>query len=172
MEKLGLSLYDAEVLTADEVVAGYYDKVLAADIPAKIAANWVSSELMGALKARELELAQSPIDPVRLSGLIKLVTSGKITGKIGKDVFAKMFEDAESAEKIVADMGVTQISDTSAIEQIVDEIIAANPKQAEQYRGGKESVLGYFVGQVMKKSRGQANPQITQELLKKKLMGG
>ncbi len=167
----GLSVYDAEVLTADEDLSAYYESVLAEGISPKTAANWVTSELLGALNQRGIELAKNPIDAPRLRELLALLAAEKITGKIAKDVFAAMFDTKDGPAKIVESMGVSQISDAAEIEKIVDEIIAANPKQVEQFRAGKTAVMGYFVGQVMKASRGQAHPQITQDLLAKKLGG-
>ncbi|MBZ0271070.1 Asp-tRNA(Asn)/Glu-tRNA(Gln) amidotransferase subunit GatB [bacterium] len=171
VEKLGLSAYDAAVLTGDDALADYFEAVLKCDVPAKLAANWVSSELLGALKQRDLDLESSPIPPARLAGLVALIASDKITGRIAKDVLSRMFESDKSAEDIVAELGVTQIADESEIEKVVDEVIAESPMQVEQYRAGKQQVFAYFVGQVMKKTRGQANPKITQALLKKRLEG-
>jgi len=171
MEKFGLSAYDADVLTAETALADYFESVLEPGASPKLAANWITSELLGALKARDLDLGENPVDPPRMRGLLKLVAEGTITGKIAKDVFAAMFETKDAPDRIVADLGVQQISDESALAKIVDEVIEANPKQVEAFRAGKDKLLGFFVGQVMKKSRGQANPQLTQKILLEKLKG-
>ena len=134
-----------------------------------MAANWVMGDLLGALKAEGKEIVDSPVSAAKLGELLKFITSGEISGKIAKDVFAKMLESGDSAAAIIDREGLKQISDSGALEKIVDEVIAASPKQVEQYKGGKTSVVAYFVGQVMKASRGQANPAAVNEILKAKL---
>ncbi|MFA4873756.1 MAG: Asp-tRNA(Asn)/Glu-tRNA(Gln) amidotransferase subunit GatB [bacterium] len=165
----GITEYDSLVLTADRALADYFEAVIAAGAPAKKAANWIAAELMRELKDDERGIAACPIKPGDLAGLIRLIEDGKITGKIAKDVFEKMFATGRDAHDIVAEMGVSQISDSSAIEAAVDKAVADNPKQVEQYRSGKSALLGYFVGQVMKATKGQANPQMLNEILRKKL---
>ncbi len=160
---------DALVLTDDRALADYFEAVIASGAPARKAANWITAELMREIKDDERGIAACPIAPANLAGLIKLIEEGKISGKIGKDVFEMMFKTGRAAAEIVAELGVEQISDSSAIESAVDKIIAENPKQVEQYRGGKTAVLAYFVGQVMKATKGQANPQMLNDILKKKL---
>ena len=132
-----------------------------------MAANWVTGDLLGALKGRDI--TESPVPPEQLGELVALITKGEISGKMAKDIFAKMFETGESAAAIIDREGLRQISDTGALEKIVDEVIAQSPKQVEQYKSGKTGVIGYLVGQVMKLSKGQANPAAVNELLKKKL---
>jgi aspartyl-tRNA(Asn)/glutamyl-tRNA(Gln) amidotransferase subunit B len=126
-------------------------------------------DLMGALKADGREITESPVTADQLGALVKQIASGEISNKLAKDVFGKMFATGESAAAIIEREGLKQISDSGALEKIVDEVLAANPKQVEQYRGGKTQVLGYLVGQVMKATRGQANPAAVNELLNKKL---
>ncbi len=165
----GLPEYDAAVLTEEKALADYYEAVIAHGAPPKKAANWILSELLRELKDDERGIAACPVAAEGLAELIGLIDSGKITGKIGKEVFEKMFATGRPAGEIVAEMGVSQISDASALEAIADKVIAENPKQVEQYRGGKEAVMGFLVGQTMKASRGQANPQLVTDILKRKL---
>jgi aspartyl-tRNA(Asn)/glutamyl-tRNA(Gln) amidotransferase subunit B len=126
-------------------------------------------DLMGALNAEGRQIADSPVAPERLGELVALIRKGEISGKIAKEVFGKMFASGEAAPAIVEREGLKQISDTGALEQIVDQVLQQNARQVEQYRSGKATVLGFLVGQVMKASRGQANPGVVNELLRKKL---
>jgi len=169
LESYGLSAYDAGVLTASRAIAEYYERVAETAGDPKAAANWVMGDLMGALNAAGREIADSPVEPERLGELVALIREGEISGKIAKEVFAKMFATGEAAAAIIEREGLRQISDTSALEKIVNEVLAQNPKQVEQYRGGKAAVLGFLVGQVMKASRGQANPGAVNEMLRRKL---
>jgi aspartyl-tRNA(Asn)/glutamyl-tRNA(Gln) amidotransferase subunit B len=169
VEQYGLPEYDAQVLTLTAAAADYFEDTARASGEPKLASNWVMGELTGALKGRNLGIEDSPVPAARLAELVKLVTSGEISGKLAKDVFAKMFESGRPASEIIEAEGLKQISDTGALETVVDEILAANPKQAEQYRSGKKGVLGFFVGQVMKATRGQANPAVVNEVLVRKL---
>jgi aspartyl-tRNA(Asn)/glutamyl-tRNA(Gln) amidotransferase subunit B len=167
--EFGLREYDADVLTATRPLAEYYERAARASTDPKAAANWVMGELAGALKAEGKEIDESPIAPERLGELVTLIAKGEISGKIAKEIFPKMLATGESAAAIVEREGLKQISDTGAIESVVDQVIAANPKQVEQYRGGKQAVVGFLVGQVMKATRGQANPQLVNDLLRRKL---
>jgi aspartyl-tRNA(Asn)/glutamyl-tRNA(Gln) amidotransferase subunit B len=169
MESHGLSAYDADVLTASRAIAEYYEKAATAAGEPKAAANWVMGDLMGALNADGRQIADSPVAPERLGELLVLIRRGEISGKIAKEVFVKMFSSGEAAGAIVEREGLKQISDTGALEQIVDQVLQQNTKQVDQYKSGKETVLGFLVGQVMKASRGQANPGVVNDLLKKKL---
>ena len=169
MESYGLSAYDADVLTASRAIAEYYEKAAAAAGDPKSAANWVMGDLMGALNAEGRAIADSPVAPERLGELVALIGKGEISGKIAKEVFAKMFSSGDTAAAIVAREGLQQISDAGALERIVDQVLQQNSKQVEQYKSGKTTVLGFLVGQVMKASRGQANPGVVNDLLKKKL---
>ena len=169
METYGLSAYDAGVLTASRAVAEYYERTVSASGEPKAAANWVMGDLMGALNAEGREIADSPVSAERLGELVALIGKGEISGKIAKEVFVKMFAGGEAAAAIVAREGFKQVSDAGALEGIVDQVLAQNIKQVEQYKSGKTTVIGFLVGQVMKASRGQANPGMVNELLRKKL---
>jgi aspartyl-tRNA(Asn)/glutamyl-tRNA(Gln) amidotransferase subunit B len=165
----GLREYDANVLTAARATSDYFETVAAVCGDPRASANWVMGELMGALKAAGKEISESPVSPGHLGELLKLVGAGEISNKLAKDIFEKMFASGEAAPVIIEREGLKQISDTGALEKIVDEVIAANPKQLEQYRAGKSTVMGFFVGQIMRATKGQANPAAVNELLKKKL---
>ncbi len=168
MEEYGLTEYNAQVLTATRAASDYFEKVAAVSGDARAAANWVMGDLAALLKEQGKEITESPISAENLGGLIKLIAEGKISGKIAKEILPKMLS-GDSAETIAEREGLHQISDTGAIEKIIDEVIAQNPKQVEQYRGGKQAVIGFLVGQVMKASRGQADPAAVNALLKGKL---
>lgn len=168
IDDYGLSAYDASVLIAEQIRADYFEKV-ANDNDTKLAANWVINELLGILNKNETALSDSPISAEQLGGLIKLISDDTISGKIAKDVFADMYETGKDADAIVEEKGLKQVTDTGAIEAIVDEVIAENPDNVEKYRGGKDKLFGFFVGQVMKKSQGKANPGVVNKLLKEKL---
>ena len=165
----GISEYDAEVLTASKTLADEFELAAKAGRNPKRVANLVQSELMGRLKSRGLEIAQSPISMKGVALSADLVESGTISGKMLKDLFDLCFERNQDFSTIYETAKPQQISDPAVIEKMIDEIIAANPKQVEQYRAGKKTVIGFFVGQVMKASRGQANPQMVNEFLGKKL---
>ena len=165
----GLREYDADVLTASRATGDYFEEVAKTSGDARTAANWVMGDLAALLNAQGKEIEASPISAPALGGLIKLIKDGKISGKIAKDIFPQMAETGASAEEIVAKQGLSQISDVSALAKIVDEIIAANPKQVEQYKAGKTSLAGFFVGQAMKASRGQADPAALNKLVAEKL---
>jgi aspartyl-tRNA(Asn)/glutamyl-tRNA(Gln) amidotransferase subunit B len=169
IEAFGLREYDAGVLTSTRAIAEYYEETAEVSGDPKIAANWVMGDLLGLLKAAGKEIEDSPVPARHLGELVALVVKGELTGKLAKDVLAKMPESGEAPSVIVEREGLKTISDSGAIEKIVDEVIAANPKQVEQFKGGKTTVIGYLVGQVMKLSRGQANPASVNELLKAKL---
>ncbi|MGD0361177.1 MAG: Asp-tRNA(Asn)/Glu-tRNA(Gln) amidotransferase subunit GatB [Bryobacteraceae bacterium] len=169
IESYGLSPYDADVLTASRAIAEYYERAAAVVDDPKSTANWVMGDLMGALNAQNLQIGDSPVTPERLGELVALIGKGEISGKIAKEVFLKMFSSSEAAAVIIEREGLKQISDTGALERMVDEVLQQNVKQVEQYKSGKTTVLGYLVGQVMKASRGQANPGVVNDLLKKKL---
>ena len=168
MDDFGLSLYDASVLIAERSRADYYETV-AKDRDAKLAANWVINELLGILNKNEKSIEDSPISAEQLGGLIALISDDTISGKIAKDVFAEMFASGKNAADIVEEKGLKQVTDTGAIEAIVDEVIAENPDNVEKYKGGKDKLFGFFVGQVMKKTQGKANPAVVNKLLKEKL---
>ena len=168
VNEYGLSSYDANVLTEERETALFYE--LASDgRDRKITANWMSVELFGALNKAGIELAQSPVKPKQLGGLVDLISDGSISGKIAKEVFSTMFETGKDAKVIVEERGLKQVSDESAIISMIDEVLAANLDKVDEYRGGKEKLFGFFVGQVMKASKGQANPGMVNQLLKQKL---
>jgi len=170
METLSLSAYDAAVLTASREVAEFFEVVMAAaDGESKLSANWVSGELMGALNKNGLSLSESPVSAVMLGGMIKRIADNTISGKIAKEVFEAMWKGEGDADAVIETKGLKQITDASAIEPVIDEIIANNPGQLEQYRGGKDKLFGFFVGQVMKATQGKANPAQVNDLLKQKL---
>jgi aspartyl-tRNA(Asn)/glutamyl-tRNA(Gln) amidotransferase subunit B len=169
INELGLREYDAQVLTASRDIAGYFESVSARAGDARLAANWVMGDLMGALKAAGKEIADSPVSAENLGDLLALLAKGELSGKLAKEIFPKMFASGEPAGVIIEREGLKQISDSGALEKIVDEVLNASPKQVEQYKSGKTTVIGYLVGQAMKATRGQANPQALNELLKRKL---
>jgi aspartyl-tRNA(Asn)/glutamyl-tRNA(Gln) amidotransferase subunit B len=171
MESYGLSLYDAAVLSQDRVKADYFETVTAGSDggrDGKLAANWVTTELFGALNKSGKDIADSPISAAQLGKLIDLISNDTISGRIAKDVFAIMFETGGDPDKIVEERGLKQVTDTGAIEAAIDAIIAANPDQVEQVRE-KPKTFGWFVGQVMKATGGKANPAAVNAILKKKL---
>ncbi|GAB4518350.1 MAG: Asp-tRNA(Asn)/Glu-tRNA(Gln) amidotransferase subunit GatB [Amphiplicatus sp.] len=167
IREYGLSVYDSAVLAADRAKADYFEAV-AKGRDGKLAANWVTTELFGALNKAGREIEDSPVTAERLGALIDLIADGVISGRIAKDVFAVMFETGEDPVEIVEARGLKQVTDTGAIEKVVDEIIAANPAQVEQVRL-KPKTFGWFVGQVMKATGGKANPQAVNAILKRKL---
>jgi len=165
----GLREYDAQVLTATRAMAEYFEVVAEVSKDPKMAANWVMGDLAGLLKSANKEITESPVSARYLGELVAMIVNGELTGKMAKEVLSKMAESREAPGAIVEREGLKQISDTGALEKLVDEAIAANPKQVEQYRSGKTAVAGFLVGQVMKASRGQANPATVNEILKTKL---
>lgn len=168
VSEYGLSSYDANVLTEERETAMFYE-LASNGRDRKITANWMSVELFGALNKAGIELAQSPVKPKQLGGLVDLISDGSISGKIAKEVFSEMFETGKDAKVIVEERGLKQVSDESAIISMIDEVLAANLDKVDEYRGGKEKLFGFFVGQVMKASKGQANPGMVNQLLKQKL---
>jgi aspartyl-tRNA(Asn)/glutamyl-tRNA(Gln) amidotransferase subunit B len=165
-----LSAYDAGVLTATRELADFYEAVVkAAGGDPKLAANWVMGDFSGFLNKDGVEIADAPVDAKHLAGLVKRIEDNTISGKIAKEVFEAMWAGEGDADTIIDKKGLKQITDSSAIEPIIDEVMANNPAQLEQYRAGKDKLFGFFVGQVMKETKGKANPQQVNELLKKKL---
>ncbi|MBI1922228.1 MAG: Asp-tRNA(Asn)/Glu-tRNA(Gln) amidotransferase subunit GatB [Geobacter sp.] len=170
-EELGLPAYDAEVLTADRQLAEYFEACVTAGSPAKAAANWVMGEITRKLNEEGKAIAACPVTPQLLTALLALIEKGTISGKIAKTVFDEMWATGKEPAAIVEEKGLVQVSDTGEIEKIIDEIMAANMGQVEEFRGGKEKVFGFFVGQVMRASKGKANPAVVNEMLLKKLKG-
>ncbi|MBC8339930.1 MAG: Asp-tRNA(Asn)/Glu-tRNA(Gln) amidotransferase subunit GatB [Alphaproteobacteria bacterium] len=168
IDTMGLTAYDAGVLVADKETANYFEQV-AKGHDAKIAANWVTGNLFGALNKAGRSIADSPVTADALSELLDLMADDTISGRIAKDVFEEMFETGRGAKQIVEDKGLEQITDTGAIEAAVDAVVTDNPDQVADFRGGNEKAIGWFVGQVMKATEGKANPKLVNELLRKKL---
>ncbi|MFZ3230053.1 MAG: Asp-tRNA(Asn)/Glu-tRNA(Gln) amidotransferase subunit GatB [Pseudobdellovibrio sp.] len=166
---LGLPTSDATVLTDEKELADYFEIVATVCKNAKASANWVMVELLRELHANKLNIGSSPIKPEYLGQLISLIDNGIISGKIGKTVFSEMWKTSNPPEQIVKEKGFVQVSDAVAIEKMIDQVLAANESQVAEYRAGKTKVFGFFIGAAMKASKGQANPDIVNEILKKKL---
>ena len=174
VNELGLSLYDASVLTSSRELATYFESLLAATggNDPKQCANWVIVELSGALNKASMDITESPVSAEQLAGVLNRISDNTISGKIAKTVFEALWKgEGKDADAIIENKGLKQVTDTGAIEAMVDEVLANNPDQVQQYRDGKEQLLGFFVGQIMKASKGKANPAQVNELLKKKLNG-
>jgi aspartyl-tRNA(Asn)/glutamyl-tRNA(Gln) amidotransferase subunit B len=165
----GLPEYDADMLTQTRALAAYFEEAAKLSGQPKVVSNWMMGELMRLLNAEGKEIEDCPIKPDRLAGMIKMIGDGVISTKIAKTVFEEMYKSGKDAESVVKEQGLVQVSDAGAIETIIDEVIKANPVQASEYKAGKEKLFGFFVGQVMKASKGKANPDLVNQLLKKKL---
>ncbi|MBZ5603964.1 MAG: Asp-tRNA(Asn)/Glu-tRNA(Gln) amidotransferase subunit GatB [Acidobacteriia bacterium] len=167
IEAYGLREYDAGVLTATRAMSDYFEETAKASGDPRAAANWVMGDLAGLLKGADI--GESPVSAANLGRLVALIGEGKISGKLAKEILPKMFANGETADAIIEREGLAQISDEGALTKIIDEVIAANPKQVEQYKSGKTAVIGFLVGQAMKASRGQADPAAVNRILKEKL---
>jgi aspartyl-tRNA(Asn)/glutamyl-tRNA(Gln) amidotransferase subunit B len=167
----GLPEYDANILTQSKQMASYYEVAAKLSKNPKAASNWIMVELLRELNNAKLEIGQSPVTAENIAKMILMIDAGKISGKIAKTVFEEMFATKKSAEEIVKEKGLVQVSDEGSLVKWIDEVIAANAGQVEQYRSGKDKLFGFFVGQVMKVSKGQANPDLVNQLLLKKLKG-
>jgi aspartyl-tRNA(Asn)/glutamyl-tRNA(Gln) amidotransferase subunit B len=168
----GLSPDDARTIISDRPLAEYFEAVVKAhpgDRSGRMIANWMLTELLGALNAGGTHISESPMAPATLAELIRLVEDGTISGKIGKEIFEESYKTGEAPGRIVERRGVQQISDEAALWEIVDRVVTANPKQATEYAKGKDGLFGFFVGQVMKQTQGRANPVVTSDLLHKRL---
>ncbi len=165
----GLSAYDAGVLVGDQETAAFYEDV-ARGRDAKLAANWLISELFGVLNKAGLDIARSPVSAANLGGLVDLIADNTISGRIAKDVFAEMVASGRPAGEIVETKGLRQVTDTGAIERAIDQVLARNADKVAEYRAGKEKLFGFFIGQIMKATAGKANPAMLNDLLKKKLL--
>ncbi|MGA8598101.1 MAG: Asp-tRNA(Asn)/Glu-tRNA(Gln) amidotransferase subunit GatB [Bryobacteraceae bacterium] len=165
----GLREYDAQVLTLNRATGDYFEETARVSGNGPATANWVIGDLMGLLKAQGTEITSSPVSAKNLGELVALIGNGELTGKLAKEILPKMFETGEGPRAIMEREGLKQISDAGALEAIIDQVLAANGKQVEQFKSGKTTVIGFLVGQVMKASRGQANPAVVNELLRKKL---
>ncbi len=157
--------YDAHVLTMTRGMGDYFEGAVRISGDGRVTANWIVGDLMGLLKATGKEIGDSPVSAVHLGELVTLVNKGELSGKLAKEILPKMFESGDAPTAIMERDGLKQISDTGELAKIINEILAKNPKQVEQYKGGKTAVAGFLVGQVMKATRGQANPQTVNEML-------
>jgi aspartyl-tRNA(Asn)/glutamyl-tRNA(Gln) amidotransferase subunit B len=169
--ELGLSPYDARVLTDDRTVAEYFEAAIASGASAKQAANWIMGDIAAYLNKNKLGINEIALKPEALAELVTLIDSNTISGKIGKDILPELLTKGGSPKAIVERDNLGQISDSSALEQVIDQVIAANPKELEQYRNGKTKLLGFFVGKVLKETGGRADPKLTNQLLVKQLNG-
>jgi aspartyl-tRNA(Asn)/glutamyl-tRNA(Gln) amidotransferase subunit B len=168
-----LSNYDASILTSEKETSNYFDNVINSDAElkrySKIIVNWISTELFAFLKRGNVNINNSPISPKDLGRLIKLIVTDKISGKIAKEVFEEMFNSSISPEDIVEEKGLVQVSDSIEIEKIINDMLDSNKERVVEYKNGRTKLLGYFVGQVMKMSKGKINPKILNKILSKKL---
>ena len=171
MESFGLSTYDAEVLVADKEVAEYFEEVVAAKADPKLVCNWISGELMRIMNENKVDIRNVGIPTENLASLIQFLQEGSISGKIAKTVFEEMVQSGKDPATIIDVRGLKQVSDEGALRGLLETLLSDNPKQVEQYRGGKTQTKGFFVGQVMKETKGQANPQIVNQLLEELLNG-
>jgi len=173
MNTFNLTNYDASVLTSDKQISDYFDATINSDSDlknsAKIIVNWITSELFSLLNRDNVDLVNSPVSPTNLGQLIKLISTNEISGKIAKDVLEEMFISNKSAKEIVDEKNLKQVTDQSEIEKVIDQVIAENQKMVKEYLGGKDKLLGFFVGQAMKKTKGKANPKMLNDLLIEKI---
>ena len=169
--ELELSAYDAGVLTDDRTVAEYFEEAVAAGATPKLAANWITQDIGAYLNKNKLAIGDIALTAEYLAEMVGLIEKGAISNKIGKDILPDLLTEGGSPKELVEKRGLVQVSDPSVIEPLIDEVIAAHPDELEKYRGGKKKMLGFFVGQVMKKSKGKADPKLTNQLLRKKLDG-
>lgn len=168
-EELSLSEYDAELLTSEKELADYFEEVSTLSGAPKLAANWVTTEVLREVNLHKIKIERAPVSPAALAGLLKQVEAGAISGKIAKTVFTDMWSSGKSADEIIKEKSLSQVSDTGLIEKIIDDILAANKSQVDEYRAGKTKVFGFFVGAAMKATKGQANPDVVNKILKQKL---
>jgi len=168
-EQYGLSFADASQLVSERSLADYYEAAAEASGNPRATANWIRTELLRELEAAGISAAESRVPPQELGALVRLIDEGKISGKQGKDVLVEMFKTGKAAQAIIEEQGLVQVSDTGEIDALIDSVIAANPDQVANYRAGKEALLGFFVGQVIKASKGKANPKVVNERLREKL---
>jgi aspartyl-tRNA(Asn)/glutamyl-tRNA(Gln) amidotransferase subunit B len=169
IKDFNLPHYDAQVLTSSQALANYFESAVGAFPQPKTVSNWMMSELMRELNRDNREIEACPVAPDNLAELLQLIDSGTVSGKIAKTVFEQMYITGKRARIIVEEKGLVQVKDESAIESVVEEVLAENPTEVADYRSGKEKLLGFFVGQVMKKTKGKANPQLVNEILRRKM---
>ena len=172
VNELELTASDAQALCADRQIADYFEAIFDGHkFAPKLAANWILGELFGRMNKEDVELDSVPVSAVQLGQLIARVDDGTLSGKLGKQVFDGLWNGEGEVDAIIEARGLKQITDTGAIEAMIDEVIAANPSQLAEYRGGKEKLLSFFVGAVMKASKGKANPAQLNQMLREKLKG-
>ena len=171
MEQYNLSFADASQLVSDRGLSEYYEDAARASGNPRATANWIRSELLRELETAGVSASESPIPATELAALVRSIDAGTISGKQGKDVLVEMFKSGKTAQAIIEEKGLVQLSDTGEIDSLIDSVIEANPDQVANYRGGKEALFGFFVGQVIKASKGKANPKIVNERLRAKLLG-
>lgn len=169
MNDYSLSSYDASVITASKAMADYFDETVACQVDAKSVANWLMGEVSKHLNTAGLDIEACPVTPAKLAGMIALIDKGTISGKIAKTVFEDMWSNGKDADTVVKEKGLVQISDASAIIAIVDSVIAANPQSVADFKAGKEKAIGFLVGQIMKQTKGRANPEMVNKLLRERL---
>ena len=171
MEDYGLPAQDAEVLTAERDLADYYEAAVRQFPDAKTVSNWMLSEMLRELNERELRASEAPLQPAQLADLLQLINEGTISSKIGKQIFPELFAQGSDPRRYIEDQGLVQISDTDELAQVVSEVVRENPDEVQSYQGGKKKLLSFFMGQVMKKTKGQANPKLVNEMLRRQLDG-
>jgi len=171
IEAYGIPPYDAQVLTSSRELADYYEECVKLYPDAKKVSNWIMAELLRELKGDEKAIDKCPVSPKHLAGMLKLLDEGVISGKIAKTVFEEMYRTGKEAAEIVKEKGLVQVTDSAEIEKIIDKVMEANPKQVQDVKTGKDKILGFLVGQVMKESKGKANPQMVNDILIKKIKG-
>lgn len=171
ISEYGLPEYDADALTTEKTLADWFENSVKAGGQAKAVSNWIMGDLTKLLNEDNKTIEECPVKPTQLAEMLKLIDKGTISGKIAKTVFEEMYKTGKDAEAIVKEKGLVQISDSSEIEKAVDDAISKNPKEVERFKAGDEKLIGFFVGQIMKTTKGKANPQIVNEILKKKLAG-
>ena len=164
-----LPVYDAQILTSSRELADYYEQVLTETDDYKTASNWVMTDVLKTVNEQKISVKDFSVTPQNLGKLVSLISKNTISGKIAKEVFPEMILSEKDPEVIVKEKNLVQISDTSELESAITKILDANPKDVQDYLGGKEKAIGFFVGQIMRETKGKANPQIVNELLKKKL---
>ncbi len=169
MTQYGLPRYDAEILTGERALADYFEETVSFFPEPKTVSNWVMSELLRELKAGNVSPKDAPLRPRQLGELLQLVKDDVISGKIGKEIFPDVYKQGASPKEYIEEKGLLQISDESALEGTIEKILVQHPKEVEEFRGGKEKLLGFFVGQVMKETNGKANPKLLNELLLRRL---
>ena len=165
----GLSPYDARVLTDDRTIAEYFDATVAAKASAKPAANWIMGDISGYLNTEKLSISDIPLKPEELAELVGLIDDKTISNKIAKDILPDLLTKGGSPKALIESKGLVQVSDPKVIEEVIDQVLTDHPDELEKYRGGKTKLLGFFVGQVMKRTSGRADPKLTNQLLNKKL---